>query len=333
MDNEQRKGDHKRNVELEAILKTLNSQFSQIENDLAPNYAKLQFPPVFIVGIARSGSTLVYQYLASTGLFSYPSNIISRFYQAPYIGALLHKMFIDLDDKNEFFSKNIGYSSQLGKTEGAASPHEFWYFWRRFFNFDKIQKLGNDELKHVDLNGFIKGLSSIEAVFDKPLLMKGMILNWNLDYLYQNLPDSIFIFVHRDPVMHMHSLYKARKSFFGTVDKWYSFLPPEYPELKKQSVYEQLAGQVILGNQSIKKQMDGFDQKRYIDITYEDFCKNPPGLVKQITERMAHLSRSNMKQPNLKYQEAFEISDAITDAEFDENKARDAINAVRHGNT
>jgi len=39
------------------------------------------------VGALRSGTTLFMQWLANTGVFSYPTNILSQFFGAPVIGA------------------------------------------------------------------------------------------------------------------------------------------------------------------------------------------------------------------------------------------------------
>jgi hypothetical protein len=87
---EKRKDKHKRNIELENILNLLNSNLENTEKDLISQFKEPQYPVVFIVGVARSGSTLLYQYFAQSSFFSYPSNIISRFYKAPYIGSLIH---------------------------------------------------------------------------------------------------------------------------------------------------------------------------------------------------------------------------------------------------
>ena len=37
---------------------------------------------VLVVGGPRSGSTVMMQWLASSGVFAYPSNLLSRFYRA-----------------------------------------------------------------------------------------------------------------------------------------------------------------------------------------------------------------------------------------------------------
>src|SRR5699024_10587460 len=143
--------------EIEAILRLLNDTLADDEADLTHEYNKPKYPVLFIVGNARSGTTLLYQWLASTGLFAYPSNIISRFYNAPYIVALIHKMFIDYDKFGELSGdRKLSFNSTLGKTKGPASPHEFWYFWRRFFEFEDIQKLNDQQLANIGGKTFVR---------------------------------------------------------------------------------------------------------------------------------------------------------------------------------
>src|SRR5262245_47802783 len=51
-----------------------------------------RLPVVFVVGPPRSGTTLAMQWLAATGVFAWPSNLLSRFYEAPYVGALIQQV-------------------------------------------------------------------------------------------------------------------------------------------------------------------------------------------------------------------------------------------------
>ncbi len=91
--------------------------------------------------------------------FSYPSNLIARFYKNPYIGILAQQSLLEYDPLNQlgFDSTKIEYSSNLGKTIGALNPSEYWYFWREFFNFGEINILSEGELEKIDSkNLFLK---------------------------------------------------------------------------------------------------------------------------------------------------------------------------------
>ncbi|SHG04520.1 Sulfotransferase family protein [Fodinibius roseus] len=326
MDNKDRISQNKRNDELESVLHLLNEALADDEQDLTENFEKPRYPVFFIVGNARSGTTLLYQWLASTGLFAYPSNIISRFYKAPYVGALIHKVFVHYDKFRELLGGHeLTFESTLGKTKGGVSPHEFWYFWRRFFDFDEIQKLSKKDLSQVDSESFVKELAALEGAFDKPLLLKGMILNWNLEYLKQILTNAVFIHLQRDVIYNMHSLYTARKKFFGDINKWYSFKPPEYAFLKNLNVYQQLAGQVKYTNRAIVEGLEAA-QGDTISINYEDFCANPRQLflrIRELLDRKGYKIEQEYQGPNV-----IELRNTITDSKFDISKAKGAIKSL-----
>ena len=325
MKNSLRSDGHKKDPALEILLEKLNSVLLEPELNEVKNYEGLRYAPVFIVGNPRSGTTLVYQYLSRSRCFSYPSNIISRFYNAPYIGALVHRIFLDCDNKGEIFGTAMisdQFVSKLGKTVGAESPNEFWYFWRRFFKFGEIHKMSERDLEDIDIRVFINELAAFESVFDKPVLMKAMIMNWNLEYLISKIPEAIIVFVKRDPLYNMYSLYQARNEFFGNINEWYSFKPPEYLFLKDKDVYEQLAGQVIFTNNHLENILSTYSGK--IVIQYEDFCKNPENSLDIILEKYPDMKpgRLDMNTSSIAARTSIESDD------FNVTRAKEAISKI-----
>ena len=160
-DNLKRTKSFRKNSSLEKSLSELNNLIDRVE---VPVITEHKRPIILIMGCARSGSTLVFQYLASLGIFSYPSNLISRFYKNPHIGILAQQVLIERDtDKQLGISSSMNYKSDLGKTTGALAPSEFWYFWREYFRFVGIEHLTNKELSSIDSNDLLKKLSSISS--------------------------------------------------------------------------------------------------------------------------------------------------------------------------
>ena len=257
------------------------------EDKLLSRFEKPQKKIFCIVGCARSGSTLLYQYLASTGYFAYPTNVISRFYYAPYIGARIQQLLFDYDYKKETFPEkdSTSYSSDYGKTFGPYEPHEFWYFWNRFFAFKTVQKLSKREIDNVDWETLLKELHALETVFDKPLLLKTMNLNWHILDLKSRIEDIHFIYIKRDILYNAQSLILARRKIYGNDKQWYSFKPPNYNSLKNLTAQEQVIEQVTVNNQAIEKQLKELDQANYTKVNYSDFCKNPYSLLSEINVR------------------------------------------------
>jgi hypothetical protein len=244
------------------------------------------------MGCARSGTTLLLQWLASTGAFSYPSNLISRFYAAPYIGARIQQMLTD----NRFdFGKEFGltvserrhnFSSSLGKTQGLLAPNEFWYFWRRFFPDADIQLFQESELSEVDSGSFVAEIAALESVGDKPVAMKGMFMNWNIPFLSKMFDKALFVHIRRDPYYNMQSLVTARQRFYGSEAHWYSFKPPEFADLQNRPLAEQIAGQLYYTNRAIETGMNQLPPERCLTLEYEKFCRQPAAIFNQLTAKL-----------------------------------------------
>lgn len=289
MKNSARQEKYKRNELLEIALKDINSILSGVELKEIAAFKKNRFPIIFILGNPRSGSTLLLQWLANLGCFGYPSNLISRFYEAPYLGAKIQKVLAEYDFKGEIFDPDYEkkFFSDLGKTKGPLAPHEFWYFWRRFFKYDEIQKLEPEKLNEIDVELLLSELGALEHEFQKPLVFKGMMFNWDVQFLNSIFEKALFINLKRNPIQNMDDIFYARKNFFGDIEKWYSFKPPEYEQLKSKGPIAQVAGQVFYTNQYIDKQFEKISDDKILSIEYEELCLNPEQIYRMIYAKFA----------------------------------------------
>ncbi len=266
--------------------KNLNDLISELSNLLKPvqgakqkEFLNSQWPVGFIIGNPRSGTTLVLQWLASLDLFSYPTNVLNRFAYAPYIGALVQNVLFnskfDFHDEFNDLKNSNNFESSLGKTKGALSPSEFQHFFRNYMpNFDP-EFLDDHKLARVDFQGIKNGLASIESVFEKPFVLKSVMLQYNLKELYKTIPNSIYIYIKRDPIYNMQSLLLARENYYGDRNIWWSVKPKEYEFLKDLDVFHQIAGQVYFSNLGIERGLKAIPGKNKLFIDYESFCKDP----------------------------------------------------------
>lgn len=289
-DSEKRRGEFRKNVALEELMDEINSDLSVTEKNLLEQDIK-EYPVIFIMGAMRSGTTLLEQWLASSGEFSYPSNIISRFYKTPIIGSKIQKLLTDpkYNFRNEIidFTSDISFESNNGKTRGALEPNEFWYFWRRFFP-DDLRGYTSDELiKKTDIQVMRQELWGIAKVFEKPIALKGMICNYHIPFLNEAFPKALFICLSRNIDRHVQSVLAARKRQFGTYDEWYSFLIPEYDELIQISDSTiQVKKQIEYINNAITEGLHYVPEVKKIQVTYEEFCRNPENLYTIIRKKL-----------------------------------------------
>ncbi len=292
MENIRRK-EFQRNEKLEEFLKEINFDLEIAEKELLKKEYE-DYPVVLVMGALRSGTTLLTQWLANTNEFAYPTNVLSRFYQAPIIGAKIQRLLFDREYnfRNEIrdFNQEINYSSENGKTRGALAPNEFWYFWRRFFQYEElsIDFRPDEELeKSFDRETFYRELMGIADVFHKPIALKGMIANYNIGFLNQILKKAVFIFIQREPESNIASILEARKRQLGDITKWYSFRIPEMPELLKlEDPVMQAAGQRYYINRAVGNSLLNVSEERKLEIKYEDFCRNPEAVYQMLRDKL-----------------------------------------------
>ena len=283
----------KRNTSLESLLHALNDLLACSEKAALEYYSgeHESYPVVFVMGPHRSGSTLFMQWLANTGIAAYPTNLLSRFYGAPAIGAQIQLLLTDprFNFRNEIldFNSYISFDSENGKTKGALAPNEFWYFWRRFLPFGELDWLSDEELfRVVDREILVAELTTLTRVFGKPFALKSMILNYNIPFLDAIFKKALFVQIRRDPVTNVASILEARKRQFGSEHEWYSFKIPEYLQLKDLDPITQSAGQVHYINKAVTQGMATVDTSRKLVVQYEEFCQNPGKIYDALIARL-----------------------------------------------
>lgn len=292
----ERKIEFRRNEVLENYLNNLNSVLWKSEQDVLTK-SQSDYPLVFIMGAARTGTTLLLQWLAQTKEFSYPTNFLSRFYGAPVIGAMIQNLITreEYRFRDELFEFDhldflSNFTSNNGKTSGILQPNEFWYLWRRFLPDDLWKYTNKQLMDKVDIEAMRKEFLGIANVFKKPLAMKGMICSYHIEFLNKVFPNSIFIFTKRNIKNNVQSLLRARERQYGTRDHWYSFHIPEYEELCQiADPEEQVYKQIHYINAAIEAGLMHIPSERKIYITYEEFCKDPSSYYQKIRSSLQYL--------------------------------------------
>jgi hypothetical protein len=297
MDNENLKSGHYiKNNRLEYLLKEINYYLENVNNAVpfeSSKFVNQSYPSIFIVGVPRSGTTILSQWLASTNEFCYPSNFISRFYQAPFFGGLIQELLFNksYDYKNELSIqlKKSFNQSDIGKTQGILEPHEFWYFWRRFFNFPDIPVSHTKFLETANFSSFESEIKRFKMVFNKPFFMKALIMNPYLVPLANSNPLNLIVYIRRDKIANMDSLLRTRQKYFNNENTWFSFKPKEYSQIVGESNFRQVAAQAYFIRKDIESQLNMVDESQKWIIDYEDFIANPDLHIETLKNKMFQL--------------------------------------------
>ncbi len=236
-----------------------------------------ELPLVFIVGLPRSGTTLLSQILIRDVGLGYINNFVSRFWKVPATGIHLYN---NLCGK---ITEELPYRSDYGRTDGLAGPHEFGFYWRRWFDYSDSHYVGM-----VDLDGDIavqlkRSVASIERALGKPIMFKNLAAcGMNAYWLSQIFTNAHFIVCRRNYADVAHSLLEGRKVRAGGVEKWFSVKPPEYEKLMQLQPIDQVIGQIYSIDKHVVDQLSSVDNSRWAVLDYDSLIDHTEDVIEFI---------------------------------------------------
>ena len=281
------------NEPLNELILKLRDILEPVQLSVNSEHQQPRYPILLIMGNPRSGTTLLTQWLASMGCFSYPTNLLSRLAFAPYIGAMIQKMLYDpkYDFRGEMCSQPLeeAFHSDIGKTTGPTSVSEFFHFWRKFFPNHDPGYLTSAELQQVRTEELRKELASIEAAFEKPFISKGMMMQYNIPFFAGAIPEFFFLHIERDPIHVMQSVLLSKRRYYVDDSIWWSVKPRNFEQVKDLSPYHQVAGQLLGTLESIKAGLRRVEDDRQLTVSYEKFCDDPGAVYSEIHSKYGQL--------------------------------------------
>jgi hypothetical protein len=225
---------------------------------------KKKYPPIFIVGSPRSGTTLVYQSLISYFDLGYINNFNCYFFGNMNFSENLFKR-----------NKNINFESNFGNTKGLNSPSECGNFWYLFFkrNIYNKKDLYLTKNKQEKLKKYVYSFS---YTLKKNIVYKNVYNSMRIEELANIFPKAIFIFVKRNKIDTAHSILYARYKLYGNYNKWFSLKP--FDLLETKDPIKDTIKQVDYINLEIEKSIKKIKNSFYV-IDYNVFCKNPKKIL------------------------------------------------------
>jgi hypothetical protein len=261
--------------------------FSKIDN--------VHYRPVFILGLHRSGTTLLYELMWMTGSF----NVITA-YHALYYDELLANHFEGTADQahqelNDWFvSLNIKTRFIDNVQMNADMPEEYGMILHAKSSKMTITKKNFPIFEQI--------CRKIQVISDpsRILLLKNP---WDFDRfldLKKMMPEAKFVFIHRNPIHVLNSALKALHSSWSGTNPYISRLSKAYSRLHKIPLLRAISrwvtnpsskGQLIqhILTERIVKIMTHYMQNieslpptEYVSVRYEDLCENPANLFPSV---------------------------------------------------
>lgn len=235
-------------------------------------------PIVLVVGPPRSGTTLLMQRLARHTDAQVADNIVARFWGAPDVGIHVSRSL-----RAQLADAAIGLSSTYGVTHEPFGPHEFGYFWTRFFDFGDGHALDAGRLAQVDWPALDHALRAMQhAAGPHTLALKAVPLSCVAAAVGERLPRAVFVRTRRDRRALVRSILTARRARYGTEARWWSLRPQGTLALQARPPLEQVVGQVLAIERDLDEQLARLDPARHIEVDYRETCAAPDDALDRI---------------------------------------------------
>lgn len=300
-------------VDLDQPIAALNDVLAPLEQLYVDPFDAPDQPIIFIVGAPRSGTTLLSQLLIARYRIGYVSNLVARFWKAPYLGLLLMQNIREAGR-----SLDVDVSSDHGFTTGYEGPHEFGYFWRRWFDYQDSHWLSDEQIAAIDAKALSQETAAMQSVDGSPFLFKNLVCSFQVKFLARTLPSAVFVHCQREPIFVAQSLLKCRERHCNDLEEWFSVKPRAYPELRNRPYPDQIAGQIFHTRRHIEKAFAELDDNRVCHIRYESLVENPLDDLDDIAETVRYQdgtmkTRDDFSTPALQSTNRFTVSPGVLD--------------------
>ena len=258
-----------------------NSFLGYVDHIFSVNTIENPPPPLFIVGVPRSGTTLTYQIVTQQLEVAYFTVAMGFLYGIPNITNRLMRPLLG--------RPTPVFKSHYGNTKGLLSPSEHANYWFQWFPYN--DKMGHyvkpDKINLEDYESLQRSIESITSILQKPMVFKCLYLDMVVGVLAQIFPKAKFLFVRRDHIMNCQSLLSGRLQQKKPAE-WWSVKPPGYKNLMSLPIWQQITNQVFLTENIIARDLKKYATGRYFEIHYEEICQTPQQIVKDIIEWVNH---------------------------------------------
>lgn len=253
--------------------------------------SKVRFDPIFIMGDHRSGTTLLYQLLASTGAF----NVVTAYHVIRYSELLANRLsHAEASAKEELAREfqNLGLTDR-GLDRVAVSP-ELPEEYGFVLGGARPRLAQRNRERFEELCRKIQWL----GMPDRPLLLKSPWDYANFVFVLKAFPTARFLFLHRDPVRVVNSQLRALRQSFDRHNPYVGALAPWYDDLwhrpRRLAIARALYSDrrpwgLRITCRHVRKSglyylnhVEALPPGQHLSLRYEDLCEDPAAALGRI---------------------------------------------------
>ncbi|RLF29358.1 MAG: sulfotransferase [Thermoplasmata archaeon] len=256
----------------------------------------ISFEPVFILGLHRSGTSILYKMVDSTGYF----NSVTV-YDIVYYNSLIYNHVKGLKEEkkeelDKYFKSKNATDRVIDRLEVSPDlPEEYGFHLNKKNMFKGLNE------KNYDV--FLELCKKVQFTNDpgKKLLLKNPWDFSNFMFIKKRMPNAKFIFIHRNPLRVINSTLKAFRTVLKKRSGYYDLISPDAKKLYENPIiinggklllYQNLPIAVMIVVEHFRKAtryflnniprlQEGVD---FVEIRYEDLCREPVKNMERILE-------------------------------------------------
>jgi len=247
----------------------------------------ISFEPVFILGLHRSGTSILYKMVDSTGHF----NSVTV-YDIVYYNSLIYNYVKGIEEEKkkelaDYFKSKNAIDRVIDKLEVSPDlPEEYG------FHLNKKNPVKG--LNKNNFDAFMELCKKIQLTNDsnKKLLLKNPWDFSNFMFIKRMLPNAKFVFIHRNPLKVINSTLRALRTALKKRSGYYELISPDTKKVYenpliiqggKLLLYQNLPIAVMIAVEHYRKATQYFlnnihylqEGVDFVEIRYEDLCREP----------------------------------------------------------
>ncbi len=254
---------------LRPVVRPLDMLMSRRERRLLDTPRELNHPILLVVGPPRSGTTVLYQLLASTMETTWFPNVSEMFPRAPI-------------SATRMFTRNRaarGMSSFYGQTPGLSSPNDGFHVWNRWLGDDRYEPT----LRPGAEQQMLQFLATWTHTFNRPLLNKNNRNTLAMAALSRVLPNAKFVVLTREPSDIVRSLIRAREFVQGSRSRAWGLAAMETDDESDPLRYvDDVCDQVGSIEERLRQELCETDASRVFEVDFDKMCESPLAALRAI---------------------------------------------------
>ncbi|MGC9307601.1 MAG: sulfotransferase [Thermoplasmatota archaeon] len=243
----------------------------------------VDFTPVFILGLHRSGTSILYKMMRSTGRFNGVTTYHITHYNELLRNYIEEEQHATKEELNELLQQENHRDRGIDNLEmNADLPLEYAFLLGKNYLFNQLNR------DNVDV--FVELCQKIQFIGDdsKPLLLKNPWDFANFMFIKQQLPRAKFVFIHRDPLAVINSSLRALRVLVSDDTVYSELISPLARDAVNNPVLS-LIGKTLLHPgfplglaivvehraayvRYFLDNIDRLDGSEYVNVRYEDLC-------------------------------------------------------------